>query len=86
MSSYKFRERFLFPPLHQNGIGLAATDYLGGRVLAAKEYIVSLAVSNNGQGNIIPWRILEAAKKIYNYLGSSCKPPRKITISFALFC
>ena len=72
--------------LHQNGIGLAATDYLGGRVLATKEYIVSLAVSNNGQGNIIPWRILEAAKEIYNYLGGFCKPPRKITISLALFC
>jgi len=65
---------------------LAATDYLGGRVLAAKEYIVSLAVSNNGQGNIILWQILEAAKEIYNYLGGFCKPPRKITISLALFC
>ena len=70
--------------LHQSGFTLAASLFLGGRNLAAKEYNISLAVTTNIQKNIFSWLFLLAAKKNMYFLGCLAESPRKWSLSLAV--
>jgi len=60
-----FEKKYVqFYSLHQYGFTLAASIFLGGRNLAAKEYNISLAVTTDSQKNIFSRLFFDPQRKI----------------------
>jgi hypothetical protein len=85
--------------LQETGITLSARNFLEGQNQTAKEYIVSLAVLVNSQGNIyslkvevnrqeiwvFPWRFSITSKEMTYFLECNCKQSRKLLFLWVLF-